>query len=124
MQETPILLLSAKADEELNIRLLEESAQDFVTKPFSERDLLVRVRNLIAVKQSRKVVREAEKTKRQLVEATNRDLHARFQQLSDLFEQTPSFMSVLRGADHIFEFANPAYYKLIGHRDVVGKTDR
>ncbi|MEX2230636.1 MAG: response regulator [Cyclobacteriaceae bacterium] len=50
--ETPIILLSAKADEELKLKLLEESAQDFITKPFSERDLLVRVRNLIAVKQS------------------------------------------------------------------------
>jgi PAS domain S-box-containing protein len=48
----PILLLSAKADEELKVQLLSEGAQDFVAKPFSEKDLHVRVRNLIDLKQS------------------------------------------------------------------------
>ena len=49
----PILLLSAKADEELMVRLLDEGARDFVVKPFSERDLLVRVRNILAADQAR-----------------------------------------------------------------------
>ena len=48
----PILLLSAKADEELKVQLLSEGAQDFVAKPFSEKDLHVRVRNLIDLTQS------------------------------------------------------------------------
>jgi len=51
--KTPILLLSAKADDELKIKLLDEGAQDFIVKPFAERDLLVRVRNLIQAEQSR-----------------------------------------------------------------------
>jgi PAS domain S-box-containing protein len=53
LQATPILLLSAKADEELKIRLLDEGAQDFVVKPFSERELTVRVRNLILANRAR-----------------------------------------------------------------------
>lgn len=52
LADVPILLLSAKADEELKIQLLTEGAQDFVAKPFSEKDLLVRVRNLIDLKKS------------------------------------------------------------------------
>jgi PAS domain S-box-containing protein len=52
LADVPILLLTAKADEDLKIKLLEESAQDFVAKPFSEKDLLVRVRNLIELKKS------------------------------------------------------------------------
>jgi PAS domain S-box-containing protein len=44
---TPVLLLSAKADEELMARLLDDGAQDFIVKPFSEKDLRVRVRNLL-----------------------------------------------------------------------------
>ena len=52
LADVPILLLSAKADEELKIQLLTEGAHDFVAKPFSEKDLLVRVRNLIKLKQS------------------------------------------------------------------------
>ena len=48
LQTMPILLLSATADEDLVAKLLDEGAQDFILKPFSEKDLLVRVRSLIA----------------------------------------------------------------------------
>ena len=49
----PILLLSAKADEELMVKLLDDGAQDFIVKPFSERELVVRVRNLVHAQQER-----------------------------------------------------------------------
>jgi PAS domain S-box-containing protein len=54
LRDTPILLLSAKADEALMVKLLGNGAQDYVVKPFSERDLAVRARNLILVQQARK----------------------------------------------------------------------
>src|SRR3712207_9411111 len=38
----PILVLSAKADDLLRIKLLENGAQDHVTKPFSAPELLSR----------------------------------------------------------------------------------
>jgi signal transduction histidine kinase len=41
--------------------------------------------------------------------------------LESLFMQAPAAICVLRGADHVFEFANPRYLELIGNRDVVGK---
>ena len=44
--------------------------------------------------------------------------------LRQLFEQAPSFMVVLKGPDHVFEFLNPAYQRLIGDRDVRGKPVR
>jgi PAS domain S-box-containing protein len=53
---TPVLLLSAKADEELMVKLLDDGAQDFIVKPFSEKNLLVRVRNLILTQQAREQV--------------------------------------------------------------------
>ena len=56
LQSTPILLLSAKADEELMVKLLDDGAQDFIVKPFSERDLVVRVRNLVLAEQARQQV--------------------------------------------------------------------
>ena len=31
-------------------------------------------------------------------------------------------MAVLRGPDHVFELANAAFYRLVGHRDIVGKS--
>jgi PAS domain S-box-containing protein len=53
---TPILLLSAKADEELMVRLLDDGAQDFIVKPFSEKVLRVRVQNLILTRQAREQI--------------------------------------------------------------------
>lgn len=119
--DTPILVLSAQADDELRIRLLEEGAQDFIVKPFSAGDLLVRVRNLIAARQAMEVSREVERLKHEAVEERNRQLRARSEYLSELFQQAPGFMAVLRGPQHVFELANAAYLNLVGHRDVLGR---
>jgi signal transduction histidine kinase len=60
---TPVLLLSAKADEELMVRLLDDGAQDFIVKPFSEKDLVVRVRNLVLAQQARDAAESANRAK-------------------------------------------------------------
>ena len=57
------------------------------------------------------------------VQQDNLRLSARQAFLTDLFAQTPGFMAVLRGHDHVFELANPAYLALVG-RDVVGQPVR
>ena len=44
--------------------------------------------------------------------------------LRQLFHQSPGFMCILRGPQHIFEFTNASYSQLIGQRDVIGKTIR
>ncbi len=41
-----------------------------------------------------------------------------------MFEQAPGFINVLTGPDHVFEFANAAYRRLIGGRDPTGKSVR
>jgi signal transduction histidine kinase len=56
LEHVPIVLLSAKADEGLMVELLGDGAQDFIVKPFSEKELLVRVRNLVRVEQAREEV--------------------------------------------------------------------
>ena len=63
LQQTPILLLSAKADEELMVELLDHGAQDFIVKPFSERDLRVRVRNLVLGAHARAAAESANRAK-------------------------------------------------------------
>jgi signal transduction histidine kinase/PAS domain-containing protein len=62
-----------------------------------------------------------------VVETTERVLAQRVisaerERLAQLFEQAPSFMAVVRGPEHRFELANPAYRRLVGGRDVVGHT--
>jgi signal transduction histidine kinase len=53
LQSIPILLLSAKADEELMLKLLDDGVRDYVVKPFAERELVVRVRNAVLAEQAR-----------------------------------------------------------------------
>ncbi|MCY1037199.1 ATP-binding protein [Corallococcus sp. BB11-1] len=44
--------------------------------------------------------------------------------LESLFLQAPAGICVLRGTDHVYDFANPRYVELVGGRDVVGKPLR
>ncbi|MGE5540328.1 MAG: PAS domain-containing protein [Gemmatimonas sp.] len=41
--------------------------------------------------------------------------------LRQLFERSPSFMAIMRGPAHVFEFVNEAYQQLIGQREVLGR---
>ncbi|MFU2157616.1 MULTISPECIES: response regulator transcription factor [Caldisericum] len=47
VSNVPILMLTAKADEENRVEGLEIGADDYVTKPFSPRELVLRVKNII-----------------------------------------------------------------------------
>jgi signal transduction histidine kinase len=40
--------------------------------------------------------------------------------LAYVFQHAPSFLAVMRGAEHVFELANAAYYRLVGDREIVG----
>jgi PAS domain S-box-containing protein len=50
-----------------------------------------------------------------------RRLHAERQQFGRMFEQSPSFMSLKYGPEHRAEIANPAYRRLMGARDIIGR---
>jgi len=40
--------------------------------------------------------------------------------LQHIFDNSPSFIVSLRGPEFVFEMANPAYYRLVGHRNLIG----
>jgi PAS domain S-box-containing protein len=46
------------------------------------------------------------------------------ERLRSFFQQAPGFMAILRSPEHVFEFANAAYMRLIGERDLIGKNVR
>ncbi len=50
-----------------------------------------------------------------------RDLQHERARLGQMFEEAPSFIAMVKGPDHVFELANPAYMRLVGHRDIIGK---
>ncbi|MCE1255583.1 MAG: response regulator, partial [Anaerolineae bacterium] len=51
--EIPIVMLTAKADDELRVRLLKDSVQDYLYKPFSVAELLARCERLVSEKKRR-----------------------------------------------------------------------
>jgi PAS domain S-box-containing protein len=90
---TPVMLLSARAGEEATAEGLSAGANDYIVKPFSARELLVRVASTLAVAS---VAREAQA----IEEAARRRLYSHFM-------QAPFPVAVLRGPDHIAELVNP-----------------
>jgi PAS domain S-box-containing protein len=50
-----------------------------------------------------------------------RRLQAERERFSQMFDQSPSFMSLKYGPDHRTQLANPAYYRLLGARDFIGR---
>lgn len=80
--DIPVLVLSARADEALRLKLLEESVQDYLIKPFSIHELRVRVRNLVMIKRTR--------------DALQRELASQNDDLSQLTQQLISNQRALR----------------------------
>jgi PAS domain S-box-containing protein len=62
LRETPVLLLSARAGEEARLGGLESGADDYLTKPFSARELLARVSGNLLLARLR---RDTERTLRE-----------------------------------------------------------
>ncbi|MDB4977614.1 MAG: Sensor protein [Myxococcaceae bacterium] len=90
---TPVLLLSARAGEEATEDALHAGADDYIVKPFSARDLLVRIASKLAVA---RVAREA----RAIEDAQRTNLYRHFM-------QAPFPIAVFKGARHVVELANP-----------------
>jgi PAS domain S-box-containing protein len=58
------------------------------------------------------------------IEQENQALSVALERQQRLFQQSPSFLAVLRGPEHIFEFANDAYQRLLGGRTLIGRRVR
>lgn len=49
-------------------------------------------------------------------------LHTERARLLNVLQQAPIFFALLQGPEHIFAMANPLYMKLVGNRDILGKS--
>ncbi|WEK36067.1 MAG: ATP-binding protein [Candidatus Pseudobacter hemicellulosilyticus] len=101
LRNLPVIFLSARAGEEAKVEGLDAGADDYMIKPFSARELLVRVGNMIRINQVR---REME------------------QQLYLLFLQAPAIINVFKGPEFRYELYHPKNKELFGDRDFTGLT--
>lgn len=70
--DMPVIFLTAKSDSESIIRGFELGAQDYVTKPFDTKELLIRVKTQLELKQSKERIKAINLTLEQKVaERTN-----------------------------------------------------
>ncbi len=110
LREIPVIMLSARAGEESRVEGLDAGADDYLVKPFSARELIARVSSLLDLARARReslaALRDSERRTRAL------------------FQQAPGCICVLSGPNHVFEFVNDSYARLVGNRDYLGKTCR
>nr|WP_321269568.1 ATP-binding protein [uncultured Tolumonas sp.] len=115
MVDTPIVLLTAREDDELRIKMLQAGVQEYLTKPFSTKEVLARVDSLLV-------------TRRRSIDELKRS-EKRFRLLFETMQE--GFFvaeAVVDGQgepiDWRFLDVNPAHSKIIGLKkeDVVGHT--
>ena len=84
----PIIVLTAKADDALRVRLLREGAQDFLTKPLTPEELRARVANFVMLKRTRDVLQGA-------LSSQSRDLTSMADELAAANRAKDEFLAVL-----------------------------
>jgi signal transduction histidine kinase len=101
LEATPILLLTAKADEEMRAQLLRSGAQDYVMKPFASEELRARVAGLVATKRARDVLQTELASETRDVEVLARQLTIRKRELDTALESARAARDVAEKASRL-----------------------
>jgi light-regulated signal transduction histidine kinase (bacteriophytochrome) len=72
----PIVMLTAKADDQIRVELLRAGAQDYLLKPFSSEELRARVGNLVAMKRAQSGLQQTMKELESFSYSVSHDLRA------------------------------------------------
>lgn len=91
---TPIILLTAKADPQLRMRMLQTGAQDYLIKPFAEDELRTRIANLIATKRARELLQRELASQSEDIAALADMLTLRTRALEHAVQARDQFLSV------------------------------
>ena len=96
LQDLPVIMLSARAGEEARVEGLDAGADDYLTKPFSARELIAQVGANLKLAEVRRQARESLKlandqlaADKETVDRLNRQLAIESERLRGLFEQAP-----------------------------------
>ncbi len=122
-QEIPVILLSARAGEEARIEGLEAGADDYLTKPFSARELLARVEATLKLAQLRQDAMQREQVLRQEAETAKQRAETAYDNINQILEcMTDAFVAFDR--NWCYTYANPAALKLLQKtsEELIGKN--
>jgi signal transduction histidine kinase len=115
-QSIPVILLTARADDETKLASLSAGASDFLTKPFSTTELNIRVRNLV---QSHEYQRDLAREKKSLESAMEQ-----LKETETLLVQNEKMASLGHmSAGIIHEINNPLNYASAGIHLLKRKAD-
>jgi len=116
LRDTPVLLLSARAGEEAKIEGLSAGADDYLTKPFSARELLARVRGNLDMAALRRESLRVENELRRQAELAQERAETILASIND------GFMNLDR--NWCFTYINPAAERLLARsaEDLLGKN--
>ncbi len=106
LNTVPVILLSARAGEEASVEGMEAGADDYLTKPFSARELVARVESHVALARFRRESADA--------------LHFRSTQYETLLNQAPLGVFLV-DADFRIREVNPVAFPVFGIPDIVGR---
>jgi signal transduction histidine kinase len=107
LDATPVLLLSARAEEEFRAKLLGEGAQDYLTKPFAAEEFRARATNLVSMKRVRDRLQEA-------VASRNSDVEALAVQLTEHQGRLEVALGEMRAARDVAKRANQFKGEFLG----------
>lgn len=117
LRHIPVLLLTAHADADVRDEALETGASDFLSKPFSTRELLARVRNFVSLRSAQLALASTNDALALALDQT-RTAQARAVRA----EKLAAIGQLASGIAH--EVKNPINYMLNFARPARGKLDR
>ena len=106
IREIPIILLSARAGEEARLEGLAAGADDYITKPFSARELLVRVEVTLKLAQMRRAATQQEQILRLEAEIAHKQVESILASIRDGF--------LVLDLDWRFIYVNDCYCEIAG----------
>jgi len=94
LQAVPVVMLTARDEEALRVRLLRLGAQDYLVKPFSSEELLARVANLVSMKLTRDLLQNESDTRTVSLEALAAAVATRTRELARSNQELERFAFV------------------------------
>jgi len=110
----PVILLSARAGEESRVEGLDAGADDYLTKPFSARELIARVTSHLEISRFRKEALESVRRAEATLRENQVRLSHQIEEFETLFREVPVGIAVARDAIGENIRINPAFTELLG----------